>query len=419
MGLFSKLNFRAVDNAYHVVTCYNFFTHVIVKACDTSDSLEENVNIVSICETVAHETAEALGRVSTKELELQTALQRLAITAQGAINDLTLSGDTQQTAFVVAFLTKRLPPLGDEILKAAKEGYLNGSISDFAYMIDKNMGQITESRARLTERNRKREAAERKAAERKAAEHKAEQKKQNSENYTVGKSNKSSKSSSKITDPLILRCQKCDQSLNVPKEKKLKVSCPTCGHSWVHDGTAGKSESSYPPKDQVAEKVEKGDAEQVTDFADRPKSKLQLREEQARQTPEKEADKTKPDNVTPPPTDVDYVEKASADVVRKLNEEKRIAEEKNQAWAEHEIERVRNNRDELQRVRNMPSVKTSTISSSDADEGTRKTTIKDTKDGSVLWCFNCHKALVIPKNQILEMTCPKCKTSWVHDGTRN
>jgi hypothetical protein len=39
-------------------------------------------------------------------------------------------------------------------------------------------------------------------------------------------------------EPLTLQCQKCEQSLNVPKGMKLKVSCPKCGHSWIHDGTS-------------------------------------------------------------------------------------------------------------------------------------------------------------------------------------
>jgi hypothetical protein len=35
----------------------------------------------------------------------------------------------------------------------------------------------------------------------------------------------------------ILRCVNCNQALNIPKGKHLKVTCPTCTHSWIHNDT--------------------------------------------------------------------------------------------------------------------------------------------------------------------------------------
>ncbi len=278
------------------------------------------------------------------------------------------------------------------------------------------------------EQEAERVAAERAAAERVAAER---------------KSNKLPKASSKITDPFMLHCQKCDQFLNIPKGKRLRVSCPTCGHSWVHDGTAGKSESSNPPKDQVAKKVEKGDAEQVTDFADRPKSKLQSREEQVRQTPEKEADKTNPYNVTPSPTDVDYVEEESADVVRKINEEKRIAEEKRQACystaanKEHQAKLERRE----QRVSAEKGLKEEERQAEEERKAEKKKQDSEawknrwkkeedepaideanpppSRTVSIRSCSNCNQPLYIRMGYKLNVCCPTCWHKWAHDGTTN
>ncbi len=35
----------------------------------------------------------------------------------------------------------------------------------------------------------------------------------------------------------VLKCINYKQKLNIPTGKKLKVSCPTCKCSWLHDGT--------------------------------------------------------------------------------------------------------------------------------------------------------------------------------------
>jgi len=155
MGLFSKLNFRAVDNAYHALTCFNFYSHVMIKACEVSETIEDNVDITAICEDVAHETAKNLGRMSSGELELQTAVNRVAIAAQGTVNDLTISSNFPQTAFVLAFLEKRMPDLGDEVLKAAKKGYLKGTISDHTYLMERNLEEVSASRNRLREKQTK------------------------------------------------------------------------------------------------------------------------------------------------------------------------------------------------------------------------------------------------------------------------
>jgi hypothetical protein len=33
-----------------------------------------------------------------------------------------------------------------------------------------------------------------------------------------------------------IRCKECNQALNVPLTRKLKITCPTCKHSWISDG---------------------------------------------------------------------------------------------------------------------------------------------------------------------------------------
>jgi hypothetical protein len=295
MGLFSKLNFRAVDNAYRVVTTFNFFTQVLVRVCDRSESLDDCIDVVPICEAVAHDTVEALGRVSTKELELATAIQRVANTAQGTINELTLDDSFPTVAFILSLLSPRLGHLSDEILKAARHGYLNGSFSDYAYVIDKNMGLFIESHDRFDLRSRKQERhpakrqpspprnsnnkkeivkrttiysteankehqakLERREKKLAAEKNRKEKTRQKLEKYQAEKLNKDReawrnrwkkaalkaipKAKSKLREYLqkkpasYSRCPECNQALNIDRLEK-NITCPRCGYLWKR-GTA-------------------------------------------------------------------------------------------------------------------------------------------------------------------------------------
>jgi DUF971 family protein/predicted RNA-binding Zn-ribbon protein involved in translation (DUF1610 family) len=493
MGLFSKFNVKAVDQAYKDLVAVQFVSMVAVQTLDSCEYGGTCVDVGPICDEVALAIGKSLYINADGGLELGAAIQRLDIVSSSIKRDLiTKFGHNNAADGIGSELHSRFEAIAPRLLKAAKKGYVKFSVMDAVNLVERYEGMIDQALYRALERGDNYGAELEKEIEEESVRQSYSEEDFLSEvdrRYEEAGNNNSQacnttagtkphpKTKSKITDPLILHCQKCSQSLNVPKGKKLKVSCPTCGNSWVHDGTSNNEKRSFQPteirvkregkvleisfvdgntftipaellrvespspdvqgqgssqktivagrrhvsiiaaepvgnyavclkfddlhdtgiytwetlynlgvnqdtlwqvyvdalaekglsrepsntpKDKVEKKVEKSDAERVTNFADRPKSKLQLREEQARQALEKKTDKANPDYTTQPPTDVDYVEEASADVVRKLNEEKRIAEEKRQAWAEHEIERGRKDRDELQRVREMHSVKAPT-----------------------------------------------------------
>jgi peptidylprolyl isomerase len=146
------------------------------------------------------------------------------------------------------------------------------------------------------EQEAERKAAERRAAEHKAAERDAEQKKQNSENYTIDKTNRSSKTNSKTTDPLVLQCQKCNQSLNIPKGKKLKVSCPTCGNSWIHDGTSSTSAvDSGATKTEAQDRLRKQHRAKLERREKRLAAEKELEENRRKEEEDRKAEQRKQD----------------------------------------------------------------------------------------------------------------------------
>ena len=228
MGLFSKLNFRAVDNAYHLFTRFNFYAEVMIKVCEVSETMEDEVDITKICEDVAHETAKTLGRMSSGELEFQTAVNRVAIAAQGALNDLTISSDYPQSGHILGLLNNRMPNLSEEILIAAKKGYLGGSLSDYSYLMEKNLERVSTSHARLKE-NQQRVWSE-------------------AFSKTLSSTPKNMETSIKDLTHGVLKCMSCNQSLNVPEGKHLRVSCPKCKASWMHDGRVKETRQDKPER---------------------------------------------------------------------------------------------------------------------------------------------------------------------------
>jgi hypothetical protein len=236
------------------------------------------------------------------------------------------------------------------------------------------------------------------------------------------------KTGSKIVDPLLLQCHKCDQSLNVPRGRKLKLSCPKCGHSWVHNGITEMPEPLHTPKDNSERTVEKSVADRVTNFTDRPKSKLQLREE--RQALEEEADVTSHDDIRQmrqnkarrnetPETSFENVSRTvkeedgkRATLTPWLREEWEFLQRKRAKGRQlddyelglerqyEEAVRGNNGRNNSQDCDSHSNIKPRQVSASKIE----------------IHCVCCDQTLSIPGGKRLNVTCPKCETTWMYDG---
>jgi predicted RNA-binding Zn-ribbon protein involved in translation (DUF1610 family) len=387
MGLFSKLNFRAVDQAYKDSIALQFISFVSVATLGRCENSDSRIDIGPICDSVAQKIGESFYENADGGLELAAAIKRLSDVSHSIKRNLVASfGQDCVGVEVYAMLKVETEYVTRSVLKAAKKGYLNYSLVDAMHLADRYEAEIQKAWTGLLERDveqllksaevgknsslteeveagsvaaigdvdvpvdeedtsdkwlrgewefiqQKRQLGRELSVYEKGLEKQYEELQAKSPNdvdegnasfewlrdeceffqkkramgrelnsYEKGLVRKyeelqakspgdldeeaASVSHSENTQPIILRCQKCDQSVRVPNGRKLNVTCPKCGFAWVYDGLSQRSEASGFPEDKLKASVDKSDVDRGTYSANRPKSKLQLREEGKRETEE-------------------------------------------------------------------------------------------------------------------------------------
>lgn len=132
MGLFSKLNFRAVHDAYCDVAAFNFLTEVICEAYTTYGYAKTSVPVLKVMGDAAKIQAESLSSVTGGEgFDYSAALSRLRYVSDSlsrqSIRQLGHDCDLDE---LIDFCRESNKSIFAKICQAIHNGYLNLSAAD-------------------------------------------------------------------------------------------------------------------------------------------------------------------------------------------------------------------------------------------------------------------------------------------------
>jgi hypothetical protein len=268
VGIFSKLNFKAVDQAGKDLAALNFVAWVVVRTFEACENQDTCVDISSICDATTMEIAQSINNASDGGLELATSLHRLEFVSGSIKRNLINKIGSNPSGYEIGQeLMPMYDVIGRKLLKAAKKGYLPLSVTDVHYLIEKLEDEIKTSGLRLAGRNEEyiSELADEYDAELIAAMERLDGSATSSEESPKAPSNKSRAGKSghppettldlmkrreeerltkqrnqdrrvkqKKRDATsqfsnnILNCIQCNQALNIAGRELGKVACPTC-----------------------------------------------------------------------------------------------------------------------------------------------------------------------------------------------
>jgi hypothetical protein len=152
MGLFSRFNVKAVDQAYKDFMALQFVSLLAVRALDICE-YGATVNIAAICDRTARVIGQSLIENANGGLELGAAAQRLDIVSSSIKRDLISKFGREHPGDEIGKeLHSRFEAIAPRILKAAKKGYLKFSVMDAVNQVELYEGMIAQALYRALER---------------------------------------------------------------------------------------------------------------------------------------------------------------------------------------------------------------------------------------------------------------------------
>lgn len=156
MGLFSKFNFKAVDQAYKDLVALQFVAMVAAKTLDACEYAGMGVDVGPICDDIALTIGNSLSENADGSFELYGAVSRLETVSRSIKRDLiTKFGHDHPGEDIASELHLSFEAIAPRILKAAKKGYLKFSIMDAGAYIQLHENIIEKALHRTLERAQK------------------------------------------------------------------------------------------------------------------------------------------------------------------------------------------------------------------------------------------------------------------------
>jgi hypothetical protein len=153
MGLFSKFNVRAVDQAYKDLVALQFVSLVAVQTLDSCEYGGSRVDVGPICDEVGLAIGKSLYDNADGGLELGAAIQRLDIVSSSIKRDLIEKfGHDHSGDEIARELHSRFEAIAPKLLKAAKKGYLKFSIMDAVNLVERYEEEIGQALYRALDR---------------------------------------------------------------------------------------------------------------------------------------------------------------------------------------------------------------------------------------------------------------------------
>jgi hypothetical protein len=154
MGLFSKFNIKAVDQAYKDLMAVQFTALVSVKILDACEHSGTGLDIGPICDEVALMIGQSLDDNADGGLEFGAAMQRLDIVSSSIKRDLIIKFGHDHRGVEISNETRSMFGfISPKLIKAAKRGYLKMSIMDAARLIEIYEVEVASSLIRFSEKS--------------------------------------------------------------------------------------------------------------------------------------------------------------------------------------------------------------------------------------------------------------------------
>lgn len=145
MGIFSKLNFKAVHRAYCDIAALNLITEFMCLLIAGHGRVLMTVDIAKLVDEAAMINADSLARLTGGSgMDYNAGISRLSEVAQSIKRDMMTEaggpdGDLDQ---VIIFCKTATKELGERIFQNVHKGYLNISSTDALTLVQKNEERI-------------------------------------------------------------------------------------------------------------------------------------------------------------------------------------------------------------------------------------------------------------------------------------
>jgi hypothetical protein len=146
MGLFSKLNVKAVNEAYCDVTAYNYLTDVVCISFSPSYA-SGLVSVSNIMQRAADSQAESLAQITGgQNLDYQVAMGRLSNVSASLTREVVRQlGEYCEVADLFNFSHDALQITQNKIIYSVRKGYLNMTPSDLQTFFQISASRVKEA----------------------------------------------------------------------------------------------------------------------------------------------------------------------------------------------------------------------------------------------------------------------------------
>jgi hypothetical protein len=155
MGIFSKLNFRAVHEAYCHVTAVNFLAELSCLIFDAANEPTQTVQIGTYVDRAAQEITNSIFLLTNGSgMNHAAGLSRLSEISSSYKRVLRIEfGKEAQVVLVTKYCWEHFNVTSEKVVQAVYNGYLSLSASDAMMLIDKNEKRMQDAAHKFAKRN--------------------------------------------------------------------------------------------------------------------------------------------------------------------------------------------------------------------------------------------------------------------------